>query len=202
MLKKLLILPILWSILWLGAFASATDLPIATSCGDSDQVWYYTCTPSSFSLDEATIFSSSNVSFVCPSWNCMWSYINDSEDDNYYIYYKNWQLVFSLYWEESSSLEFPAWSYSAGYFNDEVDNYDVFSSLTLWSSSSSDSSDSSLGIPEIPASFTSGLTSLVNNFGGTIANWLPTIILVALGIYAIFALFRVVRNYARSSFRG
>ena len=54
----------------------------------------------------------------------------------------------------------------------------------------------------IPADFTTGLTSLVNNFGTTIANWLPTIILVALGITAIFALFRVVRRYAKSAFRG
>lgn len=56
-----------------------------------------------------------------------------------------------------------------------------------------------IGIPE---SFTTGLTELVNNFGTTIAWWLPTIILVALGITAIFALFRVVRWYARSAFRG
>lgn len=54
----------------------------------------------------------------------------------------------------------------------------------------------------IPASFTEGLTSLVNNFGSTLVDWLPTIILVALGITAIFALFRVVRWYARSAFHG
>lgn len=54
----------------------------------------------------------------------------------------------------------------------------------------------------IPASFTEGLTTLVNNFGTTLVNWLPTIILVALGITAIFALFRVVRGYARSAFNG
>lgn len=54
----------------------------------------------------------------------------------------------------------------------------------------------------IPESFTSGLTELVNNFWTTLVNWLPTIILVALGITAIFALFRVVRGYARSAFEG
>lgn len=54
----------------------------------------------------------------------------------------------------------------------------------------------------IPESFTTWLTELVNNFGTTIANWLPTIILVTLGITAIFALFRVVRWYARRAFRG
>lgn len=54
----------------------------------------------------------------------------------------------------------------------------------------------------IPAEFTSWLTSLVNNFGATLVDWLPTIILVALWITAIFALFRVVRGYARSAFRG
>lgn len=54
----------------------------------------------------------------------------------------------------------------------------------------------------IPAEFTSWLTSLVNNFGSTLVDWLPTIILVALWITAIFALFRVVRGYARSAFRG
>ena len=54
----------------------------------------------------------------------------------------------------------------------------------------------------IPAEFTTGLTNLVNNFGSTLVDWLPTIILVALWITAIFALFRVVRGYARSAFRG
>lgn len=54
----------------------------------------------------------------------------------------------------------------------------------------------------IPESFTTGLTTLVNNFGTTLVNWLPTIILVALWITAIFALFRVVRGYARSAFNG
>lgn len=54
----------------------------------------------------------------------------------------------------------------------------------------------------IPESFTTGLTSLVNNFWQTLVDWLPTIILVALGITAIFALFRVVRGYARSAFNG
>lgn len=58
------------------------------------------------------------------------------------------------------------------------------------------------GVVAIPESFTTGLTSLVNNFGSTIANWLPTIILVTLGITAIFALFRVVRGYAKRAFRG
>lgn len=54
---------------------------------------------------------------------------------------------------------------------------------------------------QIPEAFTTGLTTLVNNFGTTLSNWLPTIILVALWITAIFALFRVVRWYARSAFR-
>ena len=54
----------------------------------------------------------------------------------------------------------------------------------------------------IPTEFTTGLTSLVNNFGATLVDWLPTIILVALWITAIFALFRVVRGYARSAFNG
>ena len=58
------------------------------------------------------------------------------------------------------------------------------------------------GTIAIPESFTSGLTTLVSNFGTTIAGWLPTIILVALWITAIFALFRVVRGYAKSAFRG
>lgn len=54
----------------------------------------------------------------------------------------------------------------------------------------------------VPESFTTGITSLVNNFGSTLVGWLPTIILVALGITAIFALFRVVRGYSKSAFRG
>ena len=54
----------------------------------------------------------------------------------------------------------------------------------------------------IPESFTTGLTNLVNDFGTTLVNWLPTVILVALWITAIFALFRVVRRYARGAFRG
>ena len=58
------------------------------------------------------------------------------------------------------------------------------------------------GTIAIPESFTSGLTTLVDNFGSTIAGWLPTIILVTLWITAIFALFRVVRGYAKRAFRG
>jgi hypothetical protein len=54
----------------------------------------------------------------------------------------------------------------------------------------------------IPSEFTTGLTSLVNNFWSVLVDWLPTIILVALWITAIFALFRVVRGYARSAFNG
>lgn len=57
--------------------------------------------------------------------------------------------------------------------------------------------------PEItvPSSFTSWLTQLVENFGGTIANWIPSVLLIALWITAIFALFRVVRWYAKSAFK-
>lgn len=72
-----------------------------------------------------------------------------------------------------------------------------YSLLPLWSSSV-DSSTSL--VPAIPDSFTSWLSSLLTNFWSTIVDWLPTIILMSLWIYAIFSLFRVVRNYARSSF--
>ena len=58
------------------------------------------------------------------------------------------------------------------------------------------------GAIAIPESFTTGLTSLVNNFGTTIANWLPTIILAWLGVFAIFYLMKVVYRYGRKAFRG
>jgi len=194
MLKKLLILPILWSILWLGAFASADTVD-----------WFTSNTP---------IYSESFVSDYFSVW--IGSYDdNDYMTDDYkfyvcvsssdYPYTITYNYDGSTYNVSSNNFCFPS-SFDYGdeslSFSKEINWVYYQSASPITYSSSSDSSDSSLGIPEIPNSFTSGLTSLVNNFWGTIANWLPTIILVALGIYAIFALFRVVRNYARSSFRG
>lgn len=69
--------------------------------------------------------------------------------------------------------------------------------LPVWSSSS----DSILPDLTVPSSFTSWITQLVENFGWSIANWLPIVILVTLWITAIFALFRVVRGYAKRSFK-
>lgn len=117
-----------------------------------------------------------------------------------------------------------AWTYKLCWNQTcSVLNYDFFPfssvSLTFDSSSSSwggdtpvdpdpddpeiwwSDSDSVFPWLNVPSSFTSWITELVENFWGTIANWLPVVILVALWITAIFALFRVVRWYARSSFR-
>ena len=204
MLKKLLILPILWSILWLGAFASADTVDGFTS--DNDISVINIVDDSAIRMEEITEvktdLNTNNPNFyVCISTDTVPYYLNWDWNSEFITLVSNKNYC--------SNFEYHYWDYWLSFYSDSemessVDfNWKLYvSSSPITYSSSSDSSDSSLGIPEIPASFTSGLTSLVNNFGGTIANWLPTIILVALGIYAIFALFRVVRNYARSSFRG
>lgn len=190
MLKKLLILPILWSILWLGAFASANSINWIIS--DTD---IYT---SSF---EGDYFSLGD--------NMSWDNINE---DNYlyvcfsssdYPYIITYNADDSTYNVNSSSYCFssPFYAGDESFSFSKSINWIYYQSATLMSLNSSDSwnSDSSL-IPNIPSSFTIWLTSLVSNFGSIIVNWLPTIILLSLGIYVIFALFRVVRWYAKSSF--
>lgn len=199
MLKKLLILPLLWGILWLGAFASADYSFVAD--------WSSDYSPNSITFSSEFVMPSS-VSTYVKSYSCdPWYFANLSiHNEDYSLEWvvecnceEDWSIVFGdcTY----SKVTFPSGTYIVDVWSESS-----FNSITIsdGSSSSSDSSssDSSLWIPSIPSSFTSGLTSLVNNFWSTIASWLPTIILVALGIYAVFALFRVVRNYARSSFRG
>lgn len=58
------------------------------------------------------------------------------------------------------------------------------------------------GALAIPESFTTWLTTLVNNFWTTIANWLPVIILAGLWVFAIFYLMKVVYRYGRKAFKG
>lgn len=194
MLKKLLILPLIWGFFWLTAFASATDYTIVLDNGSYS--------PSFVVLDSDWILTVSSVNWDNYTDNFC---LRDSSFNYYGCYNYYWYDKFTWvinWWDynqtslDSSSISLSAWTY---YFSESGAN--PFDSVNLSFSSSSDNNNSSSLVPTIPSSFTSWLTSLVSNFGATIVNWLPTIILVALGIYAIFALFRVVRWYSRSSFR-
>lgn len=51
------------------------------------------------------------------------------------------------------------------------------------------------------SSFTSGLSSLVSNYWWVLVAWLPTIILLCIGVWAIYMLFMKIRNWSKSSFR-
>lgn len=98
----------------------------------------------------------------------------------------------SLNWKSLDSWTYSVWA----------NNYDAFSSVSFSIGSiSSWGSDSVLPELSVPSSFTSWITSLVNNFWSTISEWIPVVILLTLWITCIYALFRVVRNYARRSFK-
>lgn len=183
MLKKLLILPLIWVFFWLTAFASATDYNFSVG-------WDWDYNPKTFSVSSPWI-----INLLSQSNSDCWFVIFDSSSNVICstMFNSNWSIVFwTCDW-----VNFSVWDYS---ISSEWSSVCSSLSFSIGSSSSDNNSSSSL-VPTIPSSFTSWLTSLVSNFGATIVNWLPTIILVALGIYAIFALFRVVRWYSRSSFR-
>ena len=82
-------------------------------------------------------------------------------------------------------------------------DWNVYFSLSpiIYSAPSGWGSDSILPELSVPSSFTSWITELVNNFWSTISEWIPVVILLTLWITCIYALFRVVRNYARRSFK-
>lgn len=221
MIKKLLILPLLWGILGLGAFASADS--------NGFTCLWEECSPSSVNVYNVSCSYNEYEEGICSiplSVSSVWS---DSVD-LYYSVYMDWEEIYSY----SLTSVSPSSTDDLTIFISSDDmsettynklNNKTYSSLTIWgisldgsfsnsvnitssafsNSASSDSSNdnniSLWGLGSIPSSFTSGLTSLVNNFGSTLVNWIPTIILVALWIYGIFALFRVIRNYSRSAFR-
>lgn len=200
MIKKLFILPLL-GVLSIGAFASANYTSDNEIC--------------SMTLSDTPYFSlSEDINTDCVEMSNYDIYFCiDTNNTPYSIYQEN-------YWEFTYRVNSNPFCWNIKYADSYIDffpysqeEYDESSNVSLnwvmyyskspitYSSSSSDWSSNSAWLITIPSSFTSGLTSLVNNFGSTIVWRLPTILLVALGITAIFALFRVVRNYAKSAFK-
>lgn len=130
---------------------------------------------------------------------------NDSLGFGRLILNLNWNQVCSIYVNSTNSdmnedscngLTLEAWYYIL----DGMGASFTSASFSI-NPASSWGSDSVFPELSVPSSFTSWLTSLVNNFWSTISEWIPVVILVTLWITAIFALFRVVRNYARRSFK-
>lgn len=165
-------------------------------------------------------FSNSDSPTVSPTYDCHWS--NYDSDTCYYAYLDvdsvptyvmNWYSCNDNY--DAVLVSSSPYSLWIQFRDDSL----YFYSDASWETSSSNSwkiyisaspityspsawsSDSVFPEISVPSSFTSWLTQLVENFGGTIANWLPVVILIALWITAIFALFRVVRWYAKSAFK-
>lgn len=190
MIKKLLLIPLMW-IISFGAFASADSIDISYS---NNSFVPDSITLSSSMVADSLTFSNANCSAEWDWGSCC---------------FKIWSLEVSKFnSEDHLRIQWPAslsaWTYNLSSCNSNI----PFSSITLSSDSidnptpvvPDDSENWWSYVPWIPDTFTSWLTNLLNNFWSTIFNWLPTIILVALWIYAIFALFRAVRWYARSSF--
>lgn len=190
-IKKLLLIPLLWVISF-STFASADSISFVGNGNsytpnlihsDWSVDWYniYWSEVKSFSTDNERCnisFSTSDfrVGFVCVKWgSCNASRTSSSAG----LFEWNYNVV---------AVTYPACDSIVV----DIDSISVVSS---------DNDNSPSEIWWIPTSFTSWLTNLVNNFWLTLVNRLPTIILVALWIYAIFSLFRVVRNYWRSAFK-
>ena len=185
-------------LLWLLAVPLMSPLLSIASAQDYSFVWNWSdwYTPSSFTTDWGAI---SNFSY---DWD--WYFLlNDSSSEN--VVYLSCFDSSCYCWEEACSsslinwISLPSWTYSVS-----SDNESSFTSISFDIVSQSSwgwSSDSVFPELSVPWSFTSWITELVENFGWTIANWLPVVILVALWITAIFALFRVVRWYAKSAFK-
>lgn len=202
MLKKLLVLPLIWGFFWLTAFASATDYNFSLSVGEDYSSYI---SPSSVVFDSSDISFKSSLDNLSIEWGSMWYVLmyhwNDMSNGLYFWKMYDWSLC---YWSYYQSCQNSVSSVSDIPLNIiPWETYYFENSSLVWSFVLTDWQDNNTSslVPTIPSSFTIWLTSLVSNFGATIVNWLPTIILVALGIYAIFALFRVVRWYSRSSFR-
>lgn len=177
--------------MWLisfGAFVSAWSIEISSV----DNA--YVPNEITFS-DWHTLVLSDLTNYSCEATRCMLIVQNRSAECTLnYIFSPSFQ----------GDCAFEPWSYSIKVWTE----WSPFSSVVFSSDlivspvvhDDPETPDNWWYVPWIPYSFTSWLTSLVSNFWSTIVNWLPTIILVSLWIYAIFALFRVIRNYARSSF--
>lgn len=223
--KKLLFIPLLWSILTFGAFASAWSISldwwywiqyspnsfVATDDFSNiklDNIWSYTCNRdywNNYPIDCPSFWScrcslsitdienwqwtdASTICYVdldirCPSfdfdsdWKCIWWTTKILNINNYKCNFVAWKTY---------------------YFNNLDDDY-WFDNFQFINFPIEDNSSSL--VPTIPSSFTTWLTNLVSNFWSTIVLRLPTIILVALWITAIFSLFRVIRWYSKSAFR-
>ena len=210
MIKKLLILPLLW-VLGIGAFASADSVDGFSSSSDI-------CVANISNTDYVWIASSDSNScseFIYNNWDPGSFYFCVDVSPVPYVIHAN----VSPYIDPVSVSSNTPYCFS-NQFYDEDDSIGFYSDLDLvdalnvsWklyfsktpitysSSSSNGSSNGVLWSLSIPSSFTSGLTSLVNNFGSTIVWRLPTVILVALWITAIFSLFRLVRRYSKSAFK-
>lgn len=201
MIKKLLILPILWGLMSFCAFASAWSITF-TSDWSTNSSYYQSSITIDWSISDLVVdnfeildFNSFMndavlVSLQIDNSDCS---ISSSYTDHYrtaVLYNRNW-----------NSCPTSPWTYPISAI---LTNYHApFKSITISSSNivvPSDDSSSTL-VPTIPSSFTTWLTNLVSNFWSTIVLRLPTIILVALWIYAIFSLFRVIRWYSKSAFR-
>lgn len=188
MIKKLLILPILWCLMTFGAFASADEITFLTNWNSYTPNRVYIS--NSFSLSSSDIvnfsynFNNPNAKLLLhwPIWNCQIIAVSPSS-----LRFNNCDLF--------------AWFYDVSFEGYSFDSITISNSfLSLDNSIIVDDSSSTL-VPTIPSSFTTWLTNLVSNFWSTIVLRLPTIILVALWITAIFSLFRVIRWYSKSAFR-
>lgn len=188
----LLAVPIMSPLL---SLASAADYTFTSSSADD---WLYN--PNSLTLSSDSVIDSISYTEHDSEYGAV-CICHTDDDCTYDFDWINDNLLCSFDTDsndnscENKSLS--AWTYFVGPCTDKS-----FASLTLnISSSSSWGSDSVFPELSVPSSFTSWMTQLVENFGWTISNWLPVVILVALWITAIFALFRVVRWYAKSAFK-
>lgn len=193
MIKKFLILPLIWGLMSITAFASANTVDWFTS--DSEII---NCSSDITVENNNVLFSSVSYEYkmclnISPTNSLISQWEEGYEGDNAYVSTIN-SNVFCLDVWDTDSAEIS--------FNNNISSLKGYcSESAITYSSSSDNDSSSSAFPSIPASFTSWITTLVNNFGWTMVAWLPTIILVSMWIVAIFALFRVVRRYAKKSFR-
>lgn len=187
---------LLWLALWVISLS-----PLAFASADSVN-WFNSNSPiysQSFNGDYLSLGDTAKFDYINDDWKY---YICLSSSDYPYIATYNYDSsTYNINIANYCFSEIFNYSDESFSFSKEINwvFYQSATPITYSSSSDSWNSDSSL-IPNIPSSFTSWLTSLVSNFGSIVVNWLPTIILLSLGIYAIFALFRVVRWYAKSTF--
>lgn len=191
------------SLLGLWLYASADTIDGFTS--ESEITVISVNDNSSFSMPE---FCTSASCYVCASSSDIPFGIYDDENNWVYFSSNNSCSYYEDIDMETAFIVYNGRCYvEEGACDEGSEAIDIswkfyFSENTITYSSSSDSSDdSSVDFPSIPSSFTSWITTLVNNFGWTMVARLPTIILVSMWIVAIFALFRVVRRYAKKSFR-